>query len=661
MAWEAERGSGPAIATPLLALAVTLAPAGLATVASGQVDEQAAAGFVEDAMWADQGTSVDFPGHVVYPADSLRVLEGLEATDAAHRAAPHAAARAAAANQQATGGVAPQKGNLLGPTTEATGAALALADRHGAALDEAAAVGFLEAMQNPDGGFAPRYSLGGGTLGSYVFSTYYAVLGLDAAGELDAVTRLEVRAFLAQAQNADGGWADPPGEDTSQVTATSYAVRTLDLLDLLDPATATRAAAFLEAAENPRTGGFEEEPYPPDCYACADEPASAPTTGRALVAVDRLTDAGAAPAVDLDAHADWLAERQIDEGPFAGAFPLFGDAPPNPAHEAVDGSGAAPPGLGAPFPPVGDVPVTDHSRNTALAVHGLALFDRADALELDPAQGFLAASQHPGTGGFGSHPGYLQTLPDTAAAHRALSTLDAAAPADALAVTLAAWQDADGHIERPTWDLEAKPAHTAQALVALGAAQRVDAIDASAAARVIVDAQAEDGHLALDRHGVDEEHRQAWLGVRALAAAGALDRLDTAALVDAIADAQRDDGALAATPAEPQATRETGAALRALTALGAADAVDLDAAVTRLADAQGDDGTFGDPATTSQAVLGLAAVDRLDAVDAGGARAALVDAQGDHGGFADPGFPTGPSPVERHALALEALAALGSV
>lgn len=660
MAWEVDLD--PTLAVVAVALAVTLAPAGLGeTTATLTVDEEGAKDFARDAMWHEMGTSVDFPGHVVFPEDSLRVIDGLRAADAAGRADPAHAAQAVAPLQTELGGFLPMQGAFLGPTTSATGAALELADRHDVDIDEAAAVAFLEAMQNTDGGFAPRYSLGGGTLGSMVSSTYYAALGLEAVGELDTDTRIEIRGFLLQAQNPDGGWADPPSEDVSETTATSYAVRTLALMDLLDPTAAAGATAYLKAAEDPRTGGFEETYEPPTCLLCEDEPASVPSTGRALITLAILPPEGLAPGFSLEDHAAWLAERQVEEGLFEGALPLFGEAPPNPVHEAYTSTGVGPEWLPAPFPRP-DPPVTDWSRNTALALAGLAEHGLADALDRDAAAGFLAASQHPGTGGFGSWPGYLHTLADTAAAHRTLDTLQATDPvlADALGDTLSDWQLDDGHVQRPTWDLETKPEHTAHAAIALGHANRSDAIDTAAAAEVLADAQAPDGTVDLDPNGVSSFPEDARWTVAALDHLGGLHRLDAGALASALGDLQAEDGAISDATKEAARVQETADALRALATIDRLDVVDAAAASDRLADEQAADGSFQRPLTAAHVVLGLDATDALDQLDRQAATAYLAGQQGEHGGFAEPGFPIGPTPMQRHALIVEALDALGA-
>lgn len=660
MAWE--NRSGAPLVVAAVALALALAPAGLAQAAvTVDVDEEGAQSFARDAMWHDKGTSVDFPGHVVFPADSLRAIDGAQAAGAGQAIDPAHAAQALPPLQTSLGGFVPMQGAPLGPFTSATGSALELADRHDVDVDEEAAVAFLEAMQNADGGFAPRYSLGGGTLGSMVSSTYYATLGLQAAGELDTETEIDVSRFLLENQNADGGWADPPSGEVSETTATSFAVRTLALMDLLDPAVAAGATAYFKAAENPVTGGFEETYEPPSCWACEDEPSSVPSTGRALLALSLLPPEGLAPGFALEDHAAWLAERQVDQGLFAGGFPLFGEAPENPVHAAYTSTDAGPDWLPEPFPRP-DPPVTDWSRNTALALAGLAEHGLEDALDQDAAVAFLAASQHPGTGGFGSWPGYLHTLADTAAAHRTLDTVQGTPPgfADALAETLEGWQLDDGHIQRPTWDHEAEPEHTAHAAIALGHADRTGAIDAVATAEALAAQQADDGAIDLEENDLAPMPRDAWRVVHALDHLDQLDQLDAEGLADALAALQDADGAISDSEHAAQRVHDTAHALRALAALDRTAHVDADAAAGYIADVQAADGSFQSPRTGAHAVLGLDAVGELDRLDRDGAAGYLADQQGEHGGFADPGFPIGPSPMQRHALIVEALEPLGA-
>lgn len=663
-----------------LLVGASLAGAGSAVAATGTdttADLDGARAFVRDALWTRRGTSVDFPDHVVFPSRSLRVLQAMEATGALGAVDPAAAARAAANVQTSSGGFLPFAGAFLGPTTEATGAGAALTVREGVAFDEAGAEAWLRSMQNPDGGFGPRKSLSGGNLGSRVSSTHYAVLGLDALDALDGETRREVHLFLLRAQNADGGWADTPGGDTSGTSATYHAVRTLELLGTvpgtdgvggtdgvaaLDPATKARVRGFLSLVEDPH-GGFLEWYTPPTCYFCEDEPPSVPATGRALLTLAAVGGPLAGTHPDAARHADWLAERQVDDGPLKGAFPLFGEAPPSVVHQVFDVAESV---LGEdpvprPFPRP-DPPVTDWSRNTALALAGTAATGTVDALDAAAAQDFLAACQHRGTGGFGWWPGYLEELDATEAAYRALDRVgpDGVGDGDALAATLDGTQRADGAIVPTHWDLPARLDHTAHALLVLDRVGRLDVVDVDAAAGWLASEQDADGGFSDPILVSDVE--ATWYVVWALNATGRLDAIDTEAVAGFLADLQKDDGRITdVRPGDRVATWDTGRALRTLAVLDRLDAVDVDAAAGFLASKQADDGSFRTGPSGAWAVLGVDDAGRLDALDADGARAYLLDQQRDHGGFAAKGFAPGPNPMVAHALVLDALDRLGAL
>lgn len=656
---------------PALALALALVSSlalgghGFAA-AETTVDEEAAASFVEDTFWLDRGTAVDFPGHVVFPTDSKRVLDVLADTGGGDQVAPRAAAEAAAALQQPNGGFLPFAAAPLGPGVQATGAAVALATEQAVPFDEAAAETYLETSQNVDGGFGGAATWNG-LPGSFVIPTYYAVLGLDALDALDSETRIEVRAFLLAGQNPDGGWANWRWGHTSSTTPTYFAVRTLSLLDALDPVTKTKVAGFLELVEAPVDGGFHESYEPPTCYFCTDEPPSVPATGRALLTHELIRPADAATKLQAKLHAAWLAERQVDEGPLEGGFPLFGDASQLLVHRAYEaseewaGDNPVPRPFGRTEPAV-----TDWSRNTALAIAGLEAHGQLDVVDLPEARSFLAASQHEGTGGFGSLPGYLEKLDATAAAYRALDRLErtSSAPTDALATTLGDQQEEDGSIPEPRWDLAPRLTHTADAIEALNRTGRLDAVDADAAAEYIASWQGQDG--GFDGPEPWSDIQTAWKAVRALDTLGELDRIDRDALAGYLAGYESEEGKITWVDAtDPAAAWDTARALRTLETIDRLDAVDVDAAVEYLASWQNEDGTFARSSyrvpTAAHVVLALSDVDRLDAIDANATRSKLVTEQRDHGGFADPGFPPGPNPMVRHALALDALHELGAI
>lgn len=670
MPWEACGGPGSTLLAVTLLVGASLAVAGpgVAGDARAAVDEEAAASFVEGSLWEERGTAVDYPGHVVFPTDSKRILDALAATGGSSLVDAVHAAEAAASLQHSHGGFSSFRQEYSPfPTANvrATGAAVALATAHGVPFDEEAAETYLRERQNFDGGFGGMASWNG-VPGSYVTPTFYAVLGLDALDALDLETKLEVRGFLTQAKNGDGGWADWRWSRTSGTTATYLGVRTLAILDMLEPATKTEVAGFLELVEDPVEGGFHEWYRPPSCYFCSDEPPSVPSTGRALLTLDLIEPADATSSLELKTHAAWLAERQVDEGPFAGAFPLFGDAPTSIAHR---GYGIAETVLGdepvpRPFPRP-EPAVTDWARNTALAIAGLEAVDLLGPVDLPEAHGFLADAQHEGTGGFGWWSGYLE-LPDaTAAGYRVLDRLDRVGEPDALAATLSARQEDDGSIPQHRWELAPRLTHTANAIEALDRAGRLDAIDAEAAAGYIVDWQGEDG--GFDAPGPGSDFETTRLAVRALDTLNRLDRIDTDGVASYLSSFQKDDGRITwVRPGDPVAAWDTAHSLRALSTVDRLDAVDVTAAVDFLASWEGEDGSYADSPwfevpNTAHVVLGLSAVDRLDAIDAGAATSNLLGEQRDHGGFADRGHPPGPNAMVRHALALDALHELGEV
>lgn len=660
MPWEGPTSStAPWLAVAIAVLLATVPAVHVAADAgTATIDRPAAASFVDQAMWLDRGTAAETPDHIVFPHPSHRILEALGATGELDRVDPEATAQAAARLQTPLGGFLSFRGDPLGPWTDATADAVLLTAEHGIAIDEDAAEAFLVSMQNDDGGFAPRKSAGGGNLGSRVTATYHAVLALDQLGALDDGVQDRVRSFLLDALNPDGGWGQTPAAPTSTTTATFDAVRTLQRLDALPIEVASHAIGYLKLVENPLTGGFEERSSPPTCYLCPDEPSSVPATGRALRTIALLP--GAEAAFDLDLHAEWLAERQASQGPMAGGFPLFGDAPENPAHATVDEvSDALGLGLPAPFPPP-EVPVTLWSRNTALAMHGLAAHDRLDRIDAGAAARFLADSQHEGTGGFAYWPGAYEHMGATAAAYRALDTLDALtdAPGDALATTLADAQRDDGAIPPPRWDLPPRVDHTAHALDALRHADQLDAVDVDAAVAFLASEQADDGEFSAP--GVSEQ-KATWFVVRALDQLDRLDAIDADAAGQALAALQQPDGRITTGPPDDAlSARDTAYALRALAAVDRLDVVDAQAATTYLAGWQGSGG-FPTAHIAGHAVLGLAAADALDRIDTDEAQATIANAQHDHGGLAPKGLHTGDVALQRHAVALEALDVLGAL
>lgn len=656
MPWEVPTPSSPSWSVAVLAVVLVTVPTldAAAATANDPIDRDAAVAFVDAALWQDRGTAAESPDHIVFAHESLRILDALTAADKLDRVDPTAAADAAARLQTPSGGVLAYANELLGPWTDQTAAAVELADRYGADLDEDAAARFLLSMQNPDGGFAPRKSATGGNIASRVAATHHAVDALDALDALDETTRLEVRSFLLEGLNPDGGWAPMPDLPTSTTEATYHAVATLDTLGVLPTEAASHALAYLEVVERPLTGGFDAASAPPACYTCPDEQPTITATASALKTIALL---GAGPAFDLDLHADWLASTQVTEGPNAGALPLFGPAPANPAHTLVGQVDGLP--LPRPFPP-SEAIVTLWSRNTAVAVDALAEHDRLGALDVDAASTFLADSQHEGTGGFGYWPGVYEHMGATAAAYRTLDTLDAldAAPTEALGETLADAQRDDGEIPTPRWDLPPRVDHTAHALDALRHADQLDAVDVDAAVAFLASEQADDGGFSAP--GVSEQ-KATWFVVRALDQLDRLDAIDADAAAQALAALQQPDGRITTGPPDDAlSARDTAYALRALAAVDRLDVVDAQAATTYLAGWQGPGG-FPTAHIAGHAVLGLAAADALDRIDTDEAQATIANAQHDHGGLAPKGLHTGDVALQRHAVALEALDVLGTL
>jgi prenyltransferase beta subunit len=641
-------------------LALVLAPMGLGqamAAETGSIDDEAAEEFVRDATWDDLGVAVDSPDFVADPQGALDRSQALETAGASGTIDTASAAEMAARLQTENGGFHAYAGDFLGPWTQHTGAGAVLATAEDVSIDEEGAEAFLRSMQNLDGGFAARVSIFGSNLDSQAESTYYATIGLDALDALDEQTRSEIVAFLTADQNLDGGWGYKAGAGTSIVSATYHAVKTLDHLGELDPATELRVAEFLHTVEEADGGFRERAPKPGTFCPTCQEPASVPSTGKALAIIATLDVGGL--TFETVTHAQWLAEAQIDEGPYAGAFPLFAENV-NPVNDRLD---PVPDGaVGLPFPSP-DPPVTNYARNTADALEGLAAHGQADAIEVDAALGFLAGTQQAGSGGVGWWEGYKESHRATAAAYQALELLNASHDelSANLADAMADRQTDEGAIELQRWKHEPRVDHTTYALQALAHAGQLDAVDVDQVAGYVADEQQDDGTFPR-LNGQMSAVRTTGSAVDALARVGELDRLDRDALVQGLADLQGEDGTISDSNAEDTiAVWDTARALQALATLGELDAVDVDAAVDVLASTQ-THGTFADETDAVYAVLGLAAADRLDAIDTAAAEDQLVSMQRDHGGFADKGITSiatqGVHPTTQHALALAAIDAL---
>lgn len=623
------------IAAPVLAAPLTDAGAAQATT----VDADGAVAWTLMTQWQSTGTFVDFPDHVVFPEDSWHAIDALADAGALNRVDAAAAARAASRVQHPSGGFLSMSGDPLGPWASSTRYAIALTRDFDVAIDEVAAANFLLSLQNPDGGFAPRKKWGGsGNLGSTVEATHHAVAGLVMLDALPATTRDAALQYVRDRQNLDGGWlpAGQVGQGYSFVSATYHAVHVLALLGELDLVSAARATGYVLGMQN-ATGGFRNYLNPEPCFTyCNDfEEITTYATAHAILT---LETAGTLPVLVATTgllHAQWLAERQLTDGPFAGAFESYADY----------------------VPPVIRFPITTSLGMNALRALGLEAFADEDA-----AVDFLAASQLRGTGGFGWWAGFISSYEDTEAALRALDVLgrlDAAYP-DTLAATVSANQRADGSLVEPHWKWDPRLDHTALAVLSLARVDRLDAIDKAAAAAWIADQQVA-GSGFRDPQKSFANPTDTWLALAALAALGELHRADAAGVASFLGDLQKDDGRITNVGWwDFVGVFETRDALRALAIIDRLDAVDADAASTYLAGRQKADGTYKDLLEAHAAVTGLTVTGRLDLIDLNATRDYVLTFQTPRGGFANEAF-TVISAMIRHAAGVETAATLGAL
>lgn len=663
-----------AIVIAVTVVATGLVPVAPASAGSEDADVDAAVNWAWGAGWQSNGLATRFPDHVAFPSDSGPILDTLQRRGADDRVDGAAAAAAASRVQIDGSGVLHMQGDFLGPWASDTHQAVRLHDRHGTPLDEDGAATFLSALQNDDGGFAPRGSLFGGNLPSFMASTYHATAGLDRLGELDEGQRADAVAFLVEHQNEDGGWPTSMyNPDQSSVTGTYWAVRALASLDALNATIAEQARAYLRSLQKP-DGGFLHSHDVIPCsvsypfIVCSDHvEATTYSTSRAILALDvvasHLGSGAILNATARDRHGDWLSDRQIVDGFFSGAFLTYGDHP-----TAIPGDGIVPAEAilrtNAPDSPY-RVSIIEFTETTRLGLDALAALGQPDRADTDAALDYLVSTQHPGTGGFGWWPGYLAELPST---NHQLAVLEAtgridAAPADAVAETMAANQRSDGAIVPPHWDWDPRLVDTAHALLALERVGRLDAVDVGAAAGFLADHQKDSGGFG----GFDASIRETALVVDTLATVGELDRIDRPAAAGYLADQQADDGRISsARPEHTFSAIDTGRALEALALLGGLDRVDVDAAAGFLADRQQADGGFLSTNAARNVVVGLATVDELDRIDVDAARSALADRQRKRGEFASSGFYLSSddgwhSAMARQRSAVEALDVLGGL
>ncbi len=161
---------------------------------------------------------------------------------------------------------------------------------------------FLRSLQNADGGFP---SAPGG--GSSVTYTYRAVAGLDVLGDRPNSTA-GAAAFLQARQQADGGFGDVAGSPDTTLVLTWMATVALKLLGS-GPLNLSQAVAYITQAQNP-DGGFRHAPL--DVTAPANFSAALYSYAAALA----LDAVGSLPA-NRTSMEDYLARLQSTDGAFA--------------------------------------------------------------------------------------------------------------------------------------------------------------------------------------------------------------------------------------------------------------------------------------------------------------------------------------------------------
>jgi len=640
--------------------------------------DRSAAGFTEQALWRGSGMATEVSFQVMYPGDTALTLEAFTAQDALDRVDVGTAAANAARLQDAYfGGFDSFADDFLGPWTRSTYGAVLLSNRTGIDIDRDAAAGFLTTMQKQSGGFAERYDFFKRyPMVERLSSTDHALWALQGLGALTEDVRTSAVSFLQNKQTPQGGWPWLGDVVEPSTLGTYHALRALDAVDAATKRNHEEAAAYLRSLQADG-GGFYAGDSPTACnpgnndeplggiilrhsgtdrerdadpWTCStqDRRVTTYSTARAILGLAR---ADALDTVeDLQQHADWLAARQFTDPAdprFTGGF------------DAKEG--------GAVFLFPRSTTRLALRAFAALAAHGVT---PSTTVDIEAAIEFLVACQHPGTGGFGAWPSYVQSLPSTAAAMRSLDALDADPPADNLATTLAATQAmaADspemetGAIPPEGWKYETLTSQTASALLALATVDRLDAVDVDGAASVIAGRQTPKAGGFGERSGDRPTIQTSGVAAQALGTVDAGDRIDGKRLVLYFgAQQDEDDGAISALPYPYTRTADTSNAIRGLAALGLAEkARYLDDAVDYLASIPAEDGEYWpSPAQAGQAVLGLAAVDALDRIDTAATRAYLEENQYDTGGYTARGFFLEYASHTRHAAAVDALDRLG--
>jgi hypothetical protein len=116
----------------------------------------------------------------------------------------------------------------------------------------------LEALQRPDGAFAP---LPGRTPAGAFEATADALEALFGIGVQGGAAVERAAEFLAAAQAADGSWGDAPGSPADRVAITARLAGALARTPYARPRTLAAAGDFLErhAPDAPREGGAPDE------------------------------------------------------------------------------------------------------------------------------------------------------------------------------------------------------------------------------------------------------------------------------------------------------------------------------------------------------------------------------------------------------------------
>ncbi len=599
----------------------------------------AAIEWLTGALWRQTGLSTEFPGQVVFPKYSHIALKAIQAIDSRIALEDGPARAAARLQDQSSGGFFRQHGDFLGPWTTATYHALALARQSAVSVDETAAVEFLLDHQTDAGGFAPRSGFAGGSIVSTLEATHKSIVALTEQDAVSQSVREQVLTFLNDTQHSTGGWPSVRRQDAPTVEGTYHAVITLSVLGELTPATTRAVTRFLRTVQRP-AGGFRNTLESVDCSSliCRFDPAATTrSTAQALVTLswlDRLS------RFSEDVHADWLADRQLQ----------------NPTDERLYG--------GFETAPDRSPAVTNYLPNTAFAAIALDAVGALGRIDRSATEQFLTACQHPGTKGFGPWPSSLSSLVDTEAAIRALDLLDerGRVPRDALVATLANGQRDDGALTHPDRSAESTVEQTALAVLALDRLDRLDAVDHAAAATFIIDHQHERGGFT-NTAGTDTttgspSPQTTWLAVRALAAAEKLSRIDLAGVGTYLADQQADRGHVSeSSPDTMSAVCETRYALETLAHIDRFDDIDRKQAIAYLRSRQQED-EYTNRAEARHVVAGLAVAGAVDSIDHQSTRRLLGARQTTAGGFADREFYTGETAMQRHAGTIEALTLL---